>query len=103
MTKHGDRHHRKPKSRGGGNNEENISIVPPKKHQAWHRLFQNLSPQEIAAIINDCWLDPDFYFVTIPRRKAVGKRHRHTLEITCKTCGNGCEIKDVKTEILKKI
>lgn len=98
-----DVHHRKPRSRGGGNNPENLVRVPIKKHRAWHRLFTNLSPQEIAAIINDCWLDPDFYLVAIPRKKIQGQKHKHTIKIVCDTCGDKCSMQDVKVPIVKKL
>lgn len=98
-----DIHHRRPRSRGGGNNPENLSGVPVNYHQAWHKLFANLSPQEIAAIINDCWLDPDFYFVTIPRKKVQGQKHKRTLKVVCDNCGDRCQIEDVKTPLVRKL
>lgn len=63
------RHHRRPRSRGGDSSRRNIVRVPADKHAAWHLLFVNLSPHEIAAQINAVWLDPDFYFTVqeVPR------------------------------------
>jgi len=60
-------HHRRPKSRGGTTCPANISWVDARKHQAWHMLFENHGPEEIARHINEVWLDPDWEFV--PRRK----------------------------------
>lgn len=60
---HGHKHHRKPRSLGGGNDKENISVVCRDKHDAWHRLFKNHPPERIALIINNVWLDPEFEFV----------------------------------------
>ena len=60
---HGSNHHRKPSSKGGQTNERNISHVSTKRHQAWHTLFYNLDPEEIASIINRVWLDPDYEFI----------------------------------------
>jgi hypothetical protein len=41
-------HHIYPSSRGGGNNPENIlKDTPADTHWAWHRLFGNLTPEEI--------------------------------------------------------
>jgi len=54
------RHHRKPKSKGGKGNRKNISIVPEFLHKAWHALFKNLNPKEIANIINETWIDPEY-------------------------------------------
>jgi hypothetical protein len=59
------RHHRKPKSLGGGMNKRNISLLPEKKHVAWHILFRNLSAEQIANEINRYYLDPDFQFIVI--------------------------------------
>ncbi len=58
-----DRHHRKPRSIGGGNERKNISFVPRHLHEHWHGLFQNWTAQQIADEINQTWLDPDFIFV----------------------------------------
>ncbi len=62
-------HHRKPRSNGGTDEERNLSIVLRRKHVAWHMLFGNGSPQEIAAEINKVWLDPDFKFVVVEQQK----------------------------------
>lgn len=59
------RHHRKPRSKGGKDCNRNISIVPSNKHEAWHLLFSNKEPYEIANIINQVWLDKDYHMVTI--------------------------------------
>jgi hypothetical protein len=53
-------HHRKPSSLGGGNESRNITRVNRKQHMAWHRLFQNWTPEDIAEVINDMWLDPNY-------------------------------------------
>jgi len=45
-------HHIVPKSRGGSHNRENIlEGVPSDVHWAYHRLFGNLMPLEVIAII----------------------------------------------------
>ena len=62
------KHHRKPKSRGGGNERENIAHVPVHYHRAWHLLFRNHEPATIASIINTLYLDPDVEFVVRRRR-----------------------------------
>lgn len=61
------RHHRRPISLQGSNDESNISIVQQKLHDAWHILFSNHTPETIAAIINEKWLDPRYRFVCVVR------------------------------------
>lgn len=67
MKWHGTQHHRKPRSKGGLTTPRNISIISQKRHRAWHILFSNWEPSEIAQAINVLYLDPDWEFV--PRRK----------------------------------
>ena len=61
-------HHRLPRSKGGGNNVNNLVEVPITLHRAWHSLFQNYSPEEIAEIINLTWIPTDCHMVV--RRKS---------------------------------
>ena len=56
-------HHRKPRSLGGTSESRNMSEVPSNKHEAWHTLFYNLRPPDIAHLINQYYLDPDYEFV----------------------------------------
>jgi len=67
MRNHDTRHHRRPRSLGGGNEKTNISFVSQNKHRAWHTLFSNYSPYRIADIINDDWLDSDYMFIVVKR------------------------------------
>ena len=60
-------HHRKPRSLGGDDTARNVIRVPDKKHQAWHMLFSNLTPAQIAEVINATWLDPDYVLVAFRR------------------------------------
>jgi len=53
-------HHRRPRSRGGSNDQRNVSLVTDTQHRAWHTLFGNLEPEQIADRINNIWLDPDY-------------------------------------------
>jgi len=62
-------HHKKCRSNGGTNEPENLVHVPDHLHRAWHCLFNNHTPQEIADIINAVWLDHDFTFKVERRRK----------------------------------
>lgn len=63
-----NRHHRKPKSKGGKGNRKNIVRVNVKEHQAYHVLFRNMQPHEIADVLNHTWIDPKYIF-TVRRRK----------------------------------
>lgn len=63
------RHHRLPRSRGGSNDESNISIVPRHLHQAWHTLFANHSPEVICAIINERWIPHNVEFLCQTRAR----------------------------------
>lgn len=69
MKKEFNRHHRKCSSNGGNSKAENISIVDVRKHQAYHQLFDNLPPSEIARVLTDTWIDPNFIMVAVPRSK----------------------------------
>jgi len=54
------KHHRKPKSMQGGNNRENISIVPENKHAAYHLLFNEGRVDYIVKVLNNTWIDPEY-------------------------------------------
>ncbi len=60
-------HHRKPRSRGGSEEDSNISIVDERQHKAWHLLFRNMTPSQIADKINGHYLDPEFKFTVVRR------------------------------------
>lgn len=61
-------HHRKPRSKGGTDHPSNISHVKRKFHEAWHLMFADKSPLEIAELINEIWLDPEYYFMCVERK-----------------------------------
>jgi len=56
------RHHRRPQSLDGCDQDWNISVLPEKKHQAWHCLFENMSAFEICKVINEKYLDTRYVF-----------------------------------------
>lgn len=62
-----DKHHRKCRSRGGNNSEDNIAIVRKDLHVAWHKLFGNATPEEVAEIISRTWIDPKYKLVAVLR------------------------------------
>lgn len=64
-------HHRRPTSIGGTDDPANISFrVSVGKHVAWHLLFKNYAPPEIAKIINTIWLDPDYIIEVVDAESA---------------------------------
>ena len=60
-------HHRKPKKLGGSGKlgSPNMVLVSVIKHRAWHCLFLTKTPKDIARIINETWLDPDWEMVAV--------------------------------------
>lgn len=68
------RHHRKPTSIGGTDDDRNLSWVKDNKHRAWHLLFSNMTAQEIAHEINTRWIDPDWALVPQLRHEKDSRR-----------------------------
>lgn len=69
-----DKHHRLPRSKGGNGTPDNISVVPIHEHRAWHRLFGNKTPQEIARIISDVWIESKFYMIIVSRKRLIRRK-----------------------------
>jgi len=46
-----NRHHLKPKSRGGQGIESNLLWIKLDRHKAWHELFNNLTIKEVIALL----------------------------------------------------
>jgi len=69
------RHHRKPVCLGGKSNKSNISILTEKQHWAWNIITNNnqLLPHEIARLINEKYLDPEYKFNCVKKRNG-GKK-----------------------------
>lgn len=61
-----NRHHRRPKSRGGGGGD-NIIKIDKTMHRQWHLLFGNKTPQQIATTINAIYLCKRYKFVVEER------------------------------------
>ena len=76
-------HHRKPRSRGGSDHADNISRVQAKYHSAYHLLFGNMLADEVASLLNQTYIDPDYYLVAMPRKKKKGKSRTRMF---CKDC-----------------
>lgn len=47
-------HHILPRSKGG-KNSKNIKQVPNSYHEAYHKLFQNMTPCEIIIYLEKMW------------------------------------------------
>jgi len=55
-------HHRVPRCQNGGN--DTTIEVPTFLHRSWHNLFSGeLTPYDIAKLINMIWLDPRYEFI----------------------------------------
>lgn len=83
-----ERHHRLPRSRGGGSSPDNIAIVSRDLHRAWHLIVGNMDAEEVAAMLTDTWIDPNFYLVAVPRQKKPPRKRR--TRVYCTTCE--CEV-----------
>lgn len=64
-----DKHHRLPRSKGGSNSNSNISLVRKDLHVAYHKLFGNATPDEVAEILNKVWIDPAYKLVAVRRTR----------------------------------
>lgn len=62
-----NRHHRKCRSNHGSGRSRNISVVTEAQHRAWHTLFWNLTPKEIARVITEVWIDPSKQFICVDK------------------------------------
>ena len=70
-------HHRKPRSTGGSNDRENISWVTDHEHRAYHMLFDNKPPREVARILTKRWIDPEW--VLIAQKKRGYRRRKRAM------------------------
>ena len=68
------RHHRRPRSAGGGNEKRNISSVRHSDHVAYHKLFGPGLPGVVTSTLNEVWIDPDV--VVVAMKKSDYKKYR---------------------------
>ena len=68
-----NRHHRKPKSLGGDGSGENMINVSIVKHQAWHVLFGNSTPEQIVRLLNNVWFDPAYQLILKRREVNISR------------------------------
>jgi len=69
-----NKHHRLSRSRTGGvpfngdiKGVPNVKTVNYKKHQAFHLLFEDTHPVEIAKQLNEHWVDPNFVIMAFDK------------------------------------
>lgn len=60
------KHHIVPKSRGG-NGRRNVVSIDSKKHELYHRLFDDLVPEEIIKVLSEIFWGKN-YEITIKER-----------------------------------
>jgi ribosomal protein L9 len=58
-------HHRLGQSNGGTDTfpENNVILVPRRKHQKFHALFGSMTVEQIVAELNEVWIDPRYKLV----------------------------------------
>lgn len=101
---HMDKHHRRPRSsfavgEPGKDHPRNISIVPIKLHRAYHQLFRNFNPQQVAELLTRDWIDPDWVLIAQKRKKRKKRKYKRTTVIACSNCGYRCHIHNVKKKV----
>lgn len=105
---HMDRHHRRPQSlflpgETGKDDPKNISIVPVELHRAYHRLFRNFEPKQVAEILTRDWIDSDWVLIAQKRHKKRRRKFERTTHIECSNCGSRCTIKNVKKKVQEEL
>ena len=68
------RHHRRPRSHGGSDEPKNISLVPVHQHRAYHCIFANYLPEQVAQILTDVWIDPDYIMIAVHKEKGLSMK-----------------------------
>jgi len=63
-----DEHHRVPRSKGGTDTPSNVILVRVTKHRAYHTLFENKGPHEVAQELNKTWIDPRYELVVVRKQ-----------------------------------
>jgi hypothetical protein len=64
-------HHITPSSRGGTDDPENIAYIVDKYHRRYHKLFSNMTPDEIIIILVECFWNGQWEHV----KKAYERRN----------------------------
>jgi len=76
-VKRTNKHHRRSRSKTGGipfndtiEGISNVSVVCYKKHCAFHLLFPDTSPEAIAQVLTETWIDPAYILVSVEKQDA---------------------------------
>ena len=73
---------------------------PPRKvqnhHRAFHLLFGNMLANEVAKMLTDTWIDPDFYLICSPRKKKQSPRVKAEIQQIIITLPKGVKY-EIKT------
>lgn len=64
-------HHLRPRSQGGSLTKENLCYLKVKKHNALHKLFFNLNPEQIVKFLSDFDENMKIAFGTTDIKKAL--------------------------------
>jgi len=66
-------HHRKAKVNGGSGQltSPNMVEVDVLEHRAYHLLFGTKTPEQVAAILNKTWIDPDYELIAVKKGKEL--------------------------------
>ena len=62
------KHHRKMKKNGGDDSPRNIVKIPRKMHDAFHMLFGHRTTREIADLLNEVYLDPNWELLAVEKK-----------------------------------
>ena len=57
------KHHIQPRSRGGSSQLENIVVIDALRHQDYHTLFENRTPEEIVGYLVEYYWKGDWEYV----------------------------------------
>jgi len=57
------RHHRKMRSLGGKTTKRNVILIKDNLHRAFHQVFGNMTPPEMARLLTEVYIDPDYRMV----------------------------------------
>ena len=57
------RHHKKMRSNGGKTSSRNVILIKDNLHRAFHTVFGNMTPPEMARLLTEVYIDPDYRMV----------------------------------------
>ena len=64
------KHHRKCRSHGQGK-RGNVVLVRDDHHRAYHLLFADKFPWQVAEILNKTWINPEYQLICVSKEGAV--------------------------------